>query len=69
MRSKRLSAVLRSQPPKRVPFGAIIGDASVPPDNLRNPIPHGLLMGISAIPSPSKSLCLPIIFASADTYE
>src|SRR5207244_1702359 len=50
-----LSPVLSSQPPKRVPFGAIIGTANVPPDSLSTPTPQGLDTRISAWPSPSKS--------------
>src|SRR3972149_6086060 len=52
---KRLSAVFSSHPPNLVPLGAIIGALSVFPDNLRIPIPHGLVTRISALPSPSKS--------------
>src|SRR5215210_5914727 len=52
---KLLSAVLSSQPPKRVPFGAIMRTLSVPPESFRTPIPHGLVTRISAAPSPSKS--------------
>src|SRR5215210_725726 len=52
---KSLSPVLSSQPPKRVPFGAIIGTVNVPPDSLSTPTPHGLDTRISACPSPSKS--------------
>src|SRR4051812_3682196 len=50
-----LSAVLSSQPPKRVPFGAIIGTVKVPPDSFITPIPQGLETRISVRPSPSKS--------------
>src|SRR5215210_2627177 len=52
---KSLSPVLSSQPPKRVPFGAIVGTVNVPPDSLSTPTPHGLDTRISARPSPSKS--------------
>src|SRR5262245_23127083 len=51
----RLSAVLSSQPPKRVPLGCIIGAVSVEPDSFSRPIPHGEVTRISARPSPSKS--------------
>src|SRR5437763_515624 len=51
----RLSAVLRSHPPKRVPLAAIMGAVSVEPDSLSIPSPHGLETGISLLPSPSKS--------------
>src|SRR3954471_23000134 len=53
--SSRLSAVLSSQPPKRVPFGCIMGAVSVAPDSFSSPMPHGLVTRISARPSPSKS--------------
>ena len=53
--SNRLSAVLSSQPPNRVPLGAMKGDERVPPPSLSMPRPHGLDTGISAIASPSKS--------------
>ena len=52
---KRLSAVLSSQPPNRVPFGAIIERVKVAPDSLKMPMPHGLVTSISSRPSPSKS--------------
>src|SRR5262245_55510278 len=55
IRSYRLSAVFSSQPPNRVPFGAMIGDDSVLPESFSSPTPHGLETGISALPSPSKS--------------
>jgi hypothetical protein len=38
-----LSAVLSSQPPKRVPFGAIAGAERAFPESLRMPIPQGLV--------------------------
>ena len=44
-----LSAVLSSQPPKRVPLGAIIGTVNVLPDSLSTPMPHGLVTRISAL--------------------
>src|SRR6185503_13261617 len=47
-----LSAVLSSHPPNRVPFGAIIGAASLAPDCARMPRPHGLVTTISVRPSP-----------------
>jgi len=37
-------------------LGAIIGADMVLPESLRMPIPQGLVTGISALPSPSKSL-------------
>ena len=51
----RLSPVCRFQPPNRVPFGAIMGAASVDPASSRIPTPHGLVIRSSARPSPSKS--------------
>ena len=38
-----LSAVLSSQPPKRVPLGWSIGEAMVLPVRARTPTPHGLV--------------------------
>src|SRR5215210_6442119 len=52
---KSLSPVFSSQPPKRVPFGAIVGTVNVPSESFSTPIPHGLVTRISAAPSPSKS--------------
>ena len=43
-----LSAVFSSHPPKRVPFGAIIGTLNVFPVSLKTPMPHGLVTRISA---------------------
>src|SRR3990172_3680017 len=62
--SKRLSAVFSSHPPNLVPFGAIIGALSVLPDNLRMPMPHGLVTRISARPSPSKSAVGPKLLSA-----
>ena len=55
MGPKTLSAVLSSQPPKRVPLGAIMIAVIVVPVCLRMPMPQGLVTSSSAIPSPSKS--------------
>jgi hypothetical protein len=63
--SNRLSPVLSSQPPKRVPFCAITGAASVFPDHCRMPMPHGLLTKTSERRSPSKSASLTAIRASS----
>jgi hypothetical protein len=50
-----LSAVLSSQPPKRVPFGWSIRAFMVFPASLRTPIPHGLVTRISPVPSANRS--------------
>ncbi|MCX5515733.1 hypothetical protein OSH05_19545 [Kaistia algarum] len=48
-------AVLISQPPSLVPFGAMTGLAIAAPESFRTPRPHPLVARISARPSPSKS--------------
>jgi hypothetical protein len=48
-----LSPVLSSQPPKRVPFGCIIGAVIVFPDSLSMPIPQGLVTSTSETGPPS----------------
>ena len=48
-----LSAVLSSQPPKRVPFGCSIGQTMLFPESFRIPTPHGLVTKSSAGRPPS----------------
>ncbi len=51
----RLSNVLRSHPPKRVPLGDIVSGVRLLPDRLSRPNPHGLAITNSSRPSRSKS--------------